>query len=153
MLIKSLTLFILLAASSLFAQTDPVIIGVPVPIPTPDPNGDVCDAYGSQDSPACMQPPSQNLCYDYNRDGVSCEEVGMHEGQVAAPWGDESGLFRCVDGCLAWVEQTPYCKDYNRDGVTCEQVDYHEGQIGYPWGWHSGKFRCQDGCLKFMWWW
>jgi hypothetical protein len=79
--------------------------------------------------------------------------VGFHEGQLGYPWGRQSGQFRCVNGCLAWVGQAQHCKAYNRDGVTCSQVGFYDGQVGYPWGHKSGKFRCVNGCLQFLWWW
>jgi hypothetical protein len=43
-------------------------------------------------------------CKAYNRDGVTCGEVGMFEGEVGAPWGDGAGIFTCVNGCLKWLE-------------------------------------------------
>jgi hypothetical protein len=136
-----LTAFFIFSAS---AYADPVVIPVPVPVPGHD------DCYGS----GCKEPaPHYNYCKDYNRDGITCDQVGFDEGQVGYPWGYKSGKFRCENGCLAWVGQAESCKAYNRDGVTCDQVGYHEGQIGYPWGLKSGKFRCTSGCLQFLWWW
>ncbi len=44
-----------------------------------------------------------NSCYNYNRDGISCSQVGFFEGQVGAPWGGIGGHFRCTTGCLQWV--------------------------------------------------
>lgn len=151
MLVKLMAVFMVLTAPGALAQSEPVVITVPAPTPVPE--GDICDAYGQAQYPGCVQSPEQSSCLAYNRDGVTCEQVGLEEGQVAAPWGEAAGLFRCVDGCLDWVEQTPHCQAYNHDGVTCEQVGFHEGQVGYPWGHHSGKFRCVDSCLQFVWWW
>ena len=42
-------------------------------------------------------------CRYYNRDGVSCAQVGMFEGQVGAPWGFDAGQFRCINGCLQFL--------------------------------------------------
>jgi hypothetical protein len=142
---KSLGLLAAFFLLSLTAQADPVAIPVPVP------GHDTC--YGSPASPECGHPSHQDYCKEYNRDGITCDQVGYQEGQLGYPWGYKSGQFRCVNGCLAWAGQAHSCKAYNRDGVTCQQVGYHEGQVGHPWGLHSGKFRCVSGCLQFVWWW
>lgn len=42
-------------------------------------------------------------CRAYNRDGVTCREVGFADAQVGRPWGTAGGVFRCVDGCLQWL--------------------------------------------------
>lgn len=147
MFMKFLAILLLMKGVTLFAE--PILI----PAPTPIPSKDICEHQDSSKYPGCVQTPAQISCQAYNRDGITCEQVDMYEGEIAAPWGTESGLFQCVNGCLHWVEQSKHCKAYNRDGVTCQQVKYHEGQIGHPWGKFSGKFRCEDGCLKFIWWW
>ena len=41
-------------------------------------------------------------CYSYNRDGISCAQVGYGESQVGVPWGF-GGVFKCQDGCLLWI--------------------------------------------------
>lgn len=146
-MLKSLGLLTALFLFSVTGYADPVVI--PVPVPVPDYEQDIC--YGAPSE--CKHPSQKNDCKDYNRDGITCDDVGFHEGQSGYPWGKKSGEFRCENGCLAWVGQSQSCKAYNRDGVTCDQVDYHEGQIGYPWGHKSGKFRCVSGCLHFLWWW
>jgi len=42
-------------------------------------------------------------CRNYNRDGITCQQVGFYEGQSGAPWGYGAGQFRCTNGCLQWV--------------------------------------------------
>ena len=44
-----------------------------------------------------------NSCYAYNRDGVTCWQVGYVEGQRGAPWGEPAGQFLCVNSCLKWI--------------------------------------------------
>jgi hypothetical protein len=142
MFLKSLGLVLVFFFCSLTVSADPVVIPIPV---------DSC--YGSPASPICGHPTQKDFCKEYNRDGISCDDVGFYEGQVGYPWGSHSGKFRCVNGCLAWLGQAQSCKAYNRDGITCDQVGFHDGQVGYPWGLKSGKFRCTSGCLQFIWWW
>ncbi len=144
-MLKSLGLLAALFLFSMPMRADPVV----VPVPVPDHEQDIC--YGTPSE--CKDPGKKDICKDYNRDGVSCQDVGFHEGQIGYPWGEKSGKFRCENGCLAWVGQAHSCKAYNQDGVTCDQVNYHEGQVGFPWGYKSGKFRCVSGCLQFLGWW
>ncbi|HET9237059.1 MAG TPA: hypothetical protein VFO10_07405, partial [Oligoflexus sp.] len=118
MFLKSLGLVLAFFCTTLAASADPVVIPVPV---------DTC--YGSPASPICGQPTQNDFCKEYNRDGISCDDVGFYEGQVGYPWGNQSGKFRCVNGCLAWLGQALSCKAYNRDGITCDQVGFHDGQV------------------------
>jgi hypothetical protein len=94
-------------------------------------------------------------CRYYNRDGITCNQVGFFEGQVGSPWGFDAGQFRCINGCLQYVGSgggytANSCYALNRDGITCAQVGLYEGQIGAPWGRNNGYFRCTGGCLQFV---
>lgn len=42
-------------------------------------------------------------CRQHNRDGATCAQVGFGEGQTGMPWGQQSGMFVCVDRCLRYV--------------------------------------------------
>ena len=96
---------------------------------------------------------ASDFCRGYNRDGINCGFVGYGEGQIGSPWGYDAGEFRCVNGCLQWVDpniRLNSCYAINRDGVTCDQVGYYEGQIGAPWGSSNGQFQCTSGCLQWL---
>ena len=54
-------------------------------------------------NPPIYIPPVYNDCRAYNRDGVTCQQVGYYEGQVGQPWGFQSGTFRCVNQCLQFL--------------------------------------------------
>ena len=41
-------------------------------------------------------------CHAYNRDGISCAQVGFTEGEQGSPWGESGGQFRCINNCLQW---------------------------------------------------
>jgi len=45
-----------------------------------------------------------NVCFSYNRDGSTCQQVGYSEGQVGWPWGVRGGKFRCINSCLQYLE-------------------------------------------------
>lgn len=44
-------------------------------------------------------------CRHYNRDGATCAQVGFGEGQSGSPWGQQAGMFVCMDRCLRYVGQ------------------------------------------------
>ena len=46
--------------------------------------------------------PDNNTCRAFNRDGITCWQVGYVEGQTGVPWGF-GGVFQCFNGCLRWI--------------------------------------------------
>lgn len=54
-----------------------------------------CDEPKAAPAPA----PSNSRCLDYNRDGLTCEEVESTEGE-ACKWDQKWG---CQDGCATWL--------------------------------------------------
>ncbi len=44
-----------------------------------------------------------NRCLSVNRDGITCSQVGMAEGQIARPWNGVAGQFQCIDGCIKYI--------------------------------------------------
>jgi len=172
MYIKTLLMSVLLASSSMAAYAASESINI-------DENKNL--ASGSEDSTEHLRNPGgyyggynggynggyyggyngrnyggpQDYCRAYNRDGITCQQVGFYEGQIGAPWGWNAGEFLCVNGCLKWASpnyNAASCYSFNRDGINCSQVGYVEGQIGAPWGYGTGNFRCTVGCLQWAGW-
>ena len=77
------------------------------------------------------------FCKTYNRDGVTCAQVGYVEGQQGAPWGLDHGQFRCMNGCLHFVaDNTPLAA-----GPTFDRSSW--SHWSGKWGgdfWTSGNF-------------
>ena len=160
MCIKTLLMSVLLASSSMTAYAASESINS---------NETTNLVSGSEDSAEHLRNPggyyggyyggnyggSQDYCRAYNRDGITCQQVGFYEGQIGAPWGWNAGQFLCVNGCLKWASpnySAASCYSFNRDGISCAQVGYLEGQIGAPWGYGTGNFRCTMGCLQWAGW-
>ena len=86
-------------------------------------------------------------CAQKNRDGLTCEQVGVAPGQRLNKWGVE---WECSDGCAKVASgQDPSemsdntCFSYNQDGKTCVDAGLAPGERKFFW---NGYWECINGC-------
>ena len=102
-MLRAVLVSIALAGSASMAQAEPENLSNysseasedtwwPIPFPIPCPGGS-----GGTD-----------YCRRYNRDGITCNQVGYSEGQYGYPWGPQNGQFQCFDSCLKYIDPNQY---------------------------------------------